>query len=93
MWGRGHSSRRPMYPGLRKLYGHLRDQPLRAALFEQQVHGLSSSLAVLQGQLVDIHPDEPVRLRLIEAAAELHRIGDGFGPVLERVGDRVVQHA
>ena len=60
-------------------------------LVEEQPDRLPPAVAVVERQVVHVHADEPVGLRLVEPAAELHRVLERLVAMVERVRDAVVQ--
>ena len=69
----------------------LRDQALVERVGHQPLEALAAALAVRQRQVVDVHADEGVGARAVEAAAELQRVLDRLLAVRQRVRDAVVQ--
>ena len=69
----------------------LRERTDRLAAAEQLRDGLPALVAVVLGQLVDVHLDEPVGDRDVDAAAELERVLECLLPVVETALDRVAQ--
>ena len=64
----------------------------RLGAAEQLGHGLASLVAVVLGQLVDVHADEAVGEPLVETAPELHRVLHRLLAVVEPGADRFAQH-
>ena len=76
---------------VREHHVHRRNQALFRRLAQQPQHGRPSALAVVEREVVDVHPDERIGLLAIQAAAVLHRVRDGVGSVVEAVRDAVVK--
>ena len=68
------------------------ERPNRLAAAEQLGDGGSALLAVVLRQLVDVHLDEAVGDRLVDAAAELERVLERLVAVLEPAVDRLGEH-
>ena len=69
----------------------LRDQPLLPRLVEETPDSRAAALAVLQRELVDVHPDEPVGFRAVEPPAELQGVVERLLPVRQGVDDAGMQ--
>src|SRR5512133_3263691 len=58
---------------------------------EQLLDSLATLVAVVLGQLVDVHADEPVGEPLVEAAPEAHCVPHRLLTVVETGADRLAQ--
>src|SRR5216117_1859592 len=65
----------------------LRQQARAVGASEQLTHGLSAGRAVVHRVGVDVHPDEPIDARRVEAAAVGRRVRQGLGAMGEAVLD------
>src|SRR5688572_3040869 len=59
---------------------------------EQRLDRLAAAGAVIEGPVIDVHPDEPVGERPIQVAPELQGISDRRGSVVETVLNRFLEH-
>src|ERR1051326_6410636 len=67
-------------------------EPRRRRAAEQLLDRLAPLVAVVLGQLVDVHADETVGEPLVETAAALHRVAHGLLAVVEPGADRLAEH-
>ena len=70
----------------------LRERADRLAAPQQLGDGGAPFVAVVLGQLVDVHLDEAVGDRLVDAAPELQRVLERLVAVLEPAPDRLAEH-
>src|SRR3979411_1920776 len=61
------------------------------SLVEEETDSPPARLAVIERPVVDIHPDERVRLAAIETAGETHRVIQRILPMVETVCDALAQ--
>ena len=66
--------------------------PDRLAAAQQLGDGHAALVAVVLGELVDVHLDEPVGDRLVDPAAELQRVLERVLAVFEAAADRLGEH-
>src|SRR5436190_16509782 len=69
------------------------NQAGRLGVSQQTPDRLPTTIAIVQREVVDVHPDEAVGAFAIEAAPKLHRVIDGFLAMVETKRDAVVQEA
>src|SRR5688572_16224235 len=70
----------------------LGNQFLLIGLGKELLETGAAARAVVQRELVHIHPDEPVGVGTIQSAPERLRVLDRRGAVVQRVRDAVMQH-
>src|SRR5688572_2379473 len=71
-----------------ELHGHgMRDDACPMSLVEKESHGIASSVAVIEGPLVDVHADKGVGPLRVEAACVLHRVLEGIRAMLKPIRD------
>src|SRR5438045_234177 len=70
-----------------------REQPRPLRPSQQLGHGAPTLRAVVDGVGVHVHADEPIRAGVVQPAAELLRVGEGLGAVLEPILDARFQVA
>ena len=67
----------------RKLDGHAaRNDPVLVSLIEEPLHGKPAAIAVIQRELIDVHPDKSIRLGAIEPTSVLHGVSQRLAPVV-----------
>ena len=66
-------------------------RPALDAALEEESDGLAAALAVVERPVVDVHPDEGVGLRAVEAAGVLHRVVERTDAVLQSIRDAVAK--
>src|SRR5678815_2499756 len=67
-------------------------ETLVEGLCEEAVERRSAAASIVERELIHVHPDESVGVLPVESAAELLGVVDGGGPVVQRMGNAVVQH-
>src|SRR5438045_9388708 len=60
-------------------------------LVEKKSNCRASTLAVVEGPVVDVHPDECVSLVAVESARKAHGVVERVFPVIEPVGNALAE--
>src|SRR5579862_523856 len=69
-----------------------RDDARRAGLAEKQPDGFPPAFAVVEREVVDVHPDEAIRERGVEVARPAHRMPDARRAIFKAVTDALAQY-
>src|SRR5262245_20901221 len=81
----------PLLPTLlvvNELHGNVAiDDPGCNAALEELADGRAAAIAVVECPVVDVHPDERVGLRAIEATRITHRVVECVRPMLQSIRD------